>query len=46
MTACIDIHAHVVPERFPEYAGHGADVPWPSMADAHATAQFWVGSPG
>jgi aminocarboxymuconate-semialdehyde decarboxylase len=36
MTECIDIHTHVVPERFPEYAGKGTDVPWPSMADAHA----------
>ena len=33
---CIDIHNHVVPERFPPYAGRGTDVPWPSMADAHA----------
>ena len=36
MSACIDIHTHVVPERFPPYAGRGTDVPWPSMADAHA----------
>jgi aminocarboxymuconate-semialdehyde decarboxylase len=36
MTACIDIHTHVVPERFPEYAGRGTDIPWPAMADAHA----------
>ena len=37
MTAdCIDIHTHIVPERFPAYAGKGRDVPWPSMADAHA----------
>ena len=37
MTAdCIDIHTHVVPERFPAYAGKGKDVPWPAMADAHA----------
>jgi aminocarboxymuconate-semialdehyde decarboxylase len=36
MTDCIDIHNHVVPERFPPYAGKGTDVPWPSMADAHA----------
>jgi len=33
---CIDIHNHIVPERFPAYAGKGRDVPWPSMADAHA----------
>jgi aminocarboxymuconate-semialdehyde decarboxylase len=32
----IDIHCHVVPERFPAYAGKGRDVPWPSMSDAHA----------
>jgi aminocarboxymuconate-semialdehyde decarboxylase len=36
MPACIDIHTHVVPERFPEYAGRGTDIPWPAMADAHA----------
>ena len=33
---CIDIHNHVVPEKFPAYAGKGRDVPWPAMADAHA----------
>lgn len=32
----IDIHTHVVPERFPAYTGGGKDVPWPSMAPAHA----------
>jgi aminocarboxymuconate-semialdehyde decarboxylase len=36
MTECIDIHCHVVPESFPPYAGRNANVPWPSMADAHA----------
>jgi aminocarboxymuconate-semialdehyde decarboxylase len=36
MAACIDVHTHVVPERFPAYAGAGTDVPWPSMADADA----------
>jgi aminocarboxymuconate-semialdehyde decarboxylase len=36
MTDCIDVHTHVVPERFPAYAGKGRDVPWPSMAEAHA----------
>jgi aminocarboxymuconate-semialdehyde decarboxylase len=36
VTGCVDIHTHVVPERFPAYAGRGNDVPWPSMADAHA----------
>lgn len=35
-TACIDIHTHIVPERFPSYAGTGTNIPWPSMADAHA----------
>jgi aminocarboxymuconate-semialdehyde decarboxylase len=34
--ACTDIHTHIVPENFPAYAGSNADVPWPSMADAHA----------
>src|SRR6185436_280360 len=33
---CIDLHTHIVPEQFPKYAGRGANVPWPSMADAHA----------
>lgn len=33
---CIDIHTHIVPESFPPYAGRNANVPWPSMADAHA----------
>jgi aminocarboxymuconate-semialdehyde decarboxylase len=32
----IDVHCHVVPERFPAYAGKNRDVPWPSMAEAHA----------
>jgi len=36
MNECIDIHTHVVPENFPPYAGKGKDVPWPSMAAAHA----------
>jgi len=36
MNDCIDIHTHVVPERFPPYAGKGRDVPWPSMAEADA----------
>jgi aminocarboxymuconate-semialdehyde decarboxylase len=36
MNDVIDVHNHVVPEQFPKYAGKGANVPWPSMADAHA----------
>ena len=36
MTQNIDVHTHVVPESFPAYAGRGRDVPWPSMAEAHA----------
>src|SRR5437763_12702350 len=36
MSNCIDVHTHIVPEKFPAYAGKGRDVPWPSMADAHA----------
>ena len=36
MGECIDIHTHIVPERFPAYAGKGRDVPWPAMAEAHA----------
>lgn len=35
-TACIDVHTHIVPERFPAYTGKGSNVPWPSMAEAHA----------
>ena len=35
-STCIDLHTHIVPEQFPKYAGRGANVPWPSMADAHA----------
>lgn len=33
---CVDCHTHVVPENFPAYAGSKPDVPWPSMAPAHA----------
>jgi len=33
---CVDCHTHVVPEDFPAYAGSKPDVPWPSMAPAHA----------
>ena len=33
---CIDLHTHIVPEQFPKYAGSGTNIPWPSMADAHA----------
>ena len=36
MNECIDIHTHIVPENFPPYAGKGKNVPWPSMAEAHA----------
>ena len=36
MNECIDVHCHVVPENFPPYAGRTANVPWPSMAEAHA----------
>ena len=31
---CIDVHTHVVPERFPAYAGRAASVAWPSMVPA------------
>lgn len=36
MRDCIDIHTHIVPESFPPYAGKNTNVPWPSMAEAHA----------
>jgi aminocarboxymuconate-semialdehyde decarboxylase len=32
----IDVHTHIVPESFPPYIGKNVDVPWPSMAPAHA----------
>lgn len=31
---CVDIHTHVVPERFPKYTGRHADARWPSMMPA------------
>ena len=34
--SAIDVHCHIVPETFPAYAGKNRDVPWPSMAEAHA----------
>ena len=34
--SAIDCHTHVVPENFPAYAGANFNVPWPSMAPAHA----------
>jgi aminocarboxymuconate-semialdehyde decarboxylase len=34
--SAIDVHCHIVPENFPAYAGRNRDVPWPSMAEAHA----------
>jgi len=36
MNEVIDIHTHIIPEKFPAYAGKGNNVPWPSMADADA----------
>jgi aminocarboxymuconate-semialdehyde decarboxylase len=30
----IDVHAHVVPERFPAYLGRTRPAPWPQTADA------------
>src|SRR5256714_4735077 len=36
MSDCIDVHTHIVPEKFPPYAGKGRDVPWPGMAGATA----------
>jgi aminocarboxymuconate-semialdehyde decarboxylase len=32
----IDVHSHVVPERFPSWLGSKAPAGWPSMAPAHA----------
>ena len=34
MNEVIDIHTHIVPEKFPAYRGKGKDVPWPSMTGA------------
>lgn len=31
----IDIHTHIVPARFPAYAGRHANARWPSMEPAH-----------
>ena len=36
MSESIDVHTHVVPEKFPPYTGRGHEVPWPSMAPADA----------
>ena len=30
----IDIHTHIVPEKFPAYTGSVKDIAWPSMAPA------------
>jgi aminocarboxymuconate-semialdehyde decarboxylase len=38
----IDVHTHVVPERFPAYAGRHADARWPSMAPAQPCHQHMV----
>ena len=32
----IDIHTHIVPGKFPAYIGVGRNIPWPSIAPAHA----------
>ncbi len=32
--AAIDIHTHIVPEKFPAYTGSAKDIAWPSMAPA------------
>ena len=37
--SAIDVHTHVVPEQFPVYGGTRPDIPWPSMAPAHACHQ-------
>lgn len=31
MTYSIDVHTHMVPEKFPPYGGRSASPPWPSM---------------
>jgi aminocarboxymuconate-semialdehyde decarboxylase len=36
MSESIDVHTHIVPENFPPYSGSRPDMPWPSMAEAHA----------
>lgn len=38
----IDVHTHVVPERFPAYAGRHADTRWPSMAPAQPCHQHMM----
>lgn len=37
--SAIDVHTHIVPEQFPAYGGSTPDIPWPSMAPAHACHQ-------
>ena len=32
----IDVHTHIVPQKFPAYTGVGRNIAWPSMAPAHA----------
>ncbi len=34
-TQAIDIHTHIVPAEFPDYAGKHGGAHWPSMAAAH-----------
>ena len=34
-SGAIDIHTHIVPARFPAYAGRHANARWPSMEPAH-----------
>ena len=40
--SAIDIHTHIVPEQFPAYGGATPEIPWPSMAPAHACHQHVV----
>lgn len=40
-TCGIDVHTHIVPKRFPAYAGSSFEVPWPSM-DHHGCGHAHV----
>ncbi len=37
--SAIDVHTHIVPEQFPAYGGATPEIPWPTMAPAHACHQ-------
>ena len=40
MTDCIDIHTHIVPEKFPSYAGKGRDVEYDDDCDRDPSSEL------